>query len=158
MTASVGDFTSSITMAKGSRTPVASSASRSAIRGSNLEKRSLSASAVRIVDTIRSALRLQLGDGIDKLADRLDLGLHVHGDDDVELIFHRRHEIHHRQAVPFKIAGEGGGLAQRDALLVERLDLRCDLREELLAVRHGATFFPVSGPVRPSGKPNARFA
>src|SRR5206468_2335177 len=35
-------------------------------------------------------LAFQLLDGIDELADGLDFGLHVHGDDDVELVLDRR--------------------------------------------------------------------
>src|SRR3546814_17434103 len=57
MTAWVGDFTSSMTMAKGSRTPVANSASRSAIRGSNLEKRS----RVCVVILVPRPVRAELG-------------------------------------------------------------------------------------------------
>src|SRR4051812_7951006 len=114
MTASVGDLTSSMTIANGSRTPVAISASRSAIRGSNLEKRSRSgattggsigsASAVWAASVIVSGLKLH--HGVYKLADCLDLGLHVHGDDDIEFVLDRGDEIHHRQAIPFEIALE----------------------------------------------------
>src|SRR3546814_1566042 len=49
----------------------------------------------------------------DELADGLDLGLLVHADDDVECVFDLGDEIHHRQAVPFEVAGEGGGVGQR---------------------------------------------
>ena len=66
-------------------------------------------------------------DGIDQLADGLDLGLLVHADDDVELVLDRGDEIHHRQAVPFEILGEARASADLDALLVERLDQVADL-------------------------------
>src|SRR4051812_43018844 len=124
ITASVGDFTCSITIANGSVTPVSISAWRSAIKPSNLLIRSRSgaigcgfsgsASAVFAPSVIASAL--QLGDGIDELADILDLGLHVHRDDDVEFVLDLGDEIHHRQAVPFEVAGEGGAVADRNAL------------------------------------------
>ena len=79
---------------------------------------------------------LQLGHGIDKLPDGFDLRLHVHGDDDLKLIFDRGDEVHDRQAVPFQITGKGGRFGQVYALLVERLDLRRDAFENVLAVAH----------------------
>ena len=60
---------------------------------------------------------------VDELADRLDLGLHVHRDDDVEFILHGRDEIHHCQAVPFQIMLESGRVAQRYTLFVKRGNL-----------------------------------
>src|SRR3546814_10411589 len=63
----------------------------------------------------------------DELADGLDLGLLVHADDDVECVFDLGDEIHHRQAVPFEVAGEGGGVGQCGALFVEGFDQAVDL-------------------------------
>ena len=114
MIASVGDSTLSITIAKGSRTPVASSASRSAISAVELGEQIGRGRARRAASTgcvlgqqagVGHRLSLQRLDGVDQLADGLDLGLHVHRDDDVELVLDRRDEIHHGQAVPFEIAG-----------------------------------------------------
>src|SRR5688500_17225105 len=64
---------------------------------------------------------LQFLHRIHELADSLDLGLHVHRDEDVELILDCRDEIHHGQAIPFEIAREGRAVGERDALLVERV-------------------------------------
>jgi hypothetical protein len=71
-----------------------------------------------------------------KLADRLDLGLHVHRDQDIELVFDCRHEVHHGKAVPLEIARERRSFRQRHALLVERLDLLCNLGEYVVALAH----------------------
>src|SRR3546814_19084131 len=69
-----------------------------------------------------------------ELTDGLNLRLHVHGDDDVELILDRSDEIHDRQAVPLQLASERGRLSKGDVLLVERLDMRCDAIEHVLPV------------------------
>eukprot|EP01035_Chromulina_nebulosa_P004223 gene4224-5764_t len=122
ITASVGDLTLSMTIANGSVTPESSSAWRSAIRPSNLDIRSRSgaivagfsgsASATSPASLIASAL--QLLHRIDQLADILDLGLHVHRDDDLELVLdrgqaqarpHRRHPAVGRPAVHRQGAG-----------------------------------------------------
>src|SRR3569623_2011643 len=151
MPASVGDLTCSITIANGSVTPVSISAWRSAISPSNLDIKSVSGataagsagnfSLVRSASVIES--RLQLLDGIDQLADGLDLRLHGHRDDDVELVLDRRDEIHHGQTVPFEVVLEGGRIAQRRALLVERLNQAGDFFEDFCAVGHG---FPLLVP------------
>src|SRR5438874_10309820 len=108
MIARVGESTFSITSPNGSRTPVSSSACRSAISASNLEKRSrpwdgatpvssagsLGERAASVIASPPSSLVLQPLDGVDQLAHRLDLGLHVHGDEDVELVLDRRDEVH----------------------------------------------------------------
>ena len=78
----------------------------------------------------------QLDYRIDKLADIFDFGLHVHGDDDVERVFNLGDEIHDGQAVPLKIAGKGGCIAQLDAFFVERLDQFLELVEHFAAVSH----------------------
>src|SRR3546814_16215972 len=72
----------------------------------------------------------------DELADGLDLGLLVHADDDVECVFDLGDEIHHRQAVPFEVAGDGGGVGQCGALFVEGFDQAVDLI--LTSGAHGA--------------------
>ena len=51
---------------------------------------------------------------IDQLADGLDLGLHVHRDEDVELVLDVGDEIEHGQAVPFEVLGEARALVDRD--------------------------------------------
>src|SRR5688572_1253151 len=108
--ATVGETTSSITRLNGSVRPVDSNCSRVSISGSNLEKRSVKSDG------------LELADRVDQLANRLDLRLLVHGDEDVELILDGGDEIEHRQAVPFEVLGEAGRVGDLDALLVERLD------------------------------------
>src|SRR5688572_3199717 len=139
-----------MTSPNGSRMPVSSSAWRSAISASNLEKRSRpdgdsgGSSAGFIADWTASVILappsarvLELADGVDELPHRLDLGLHVHGDQYVELVLDRGDEVHHHQAVPLEVAGEGGGVAERDALLVEGLDQLGHPGESLVAVGHG---------------------
>src|SRR3546814_17837530 len=91
-----------MTIANGSVTPESISAWRSAISGSNLLIRSRAGAVVSVIGSA-----LELFDRIDQLADRLDLGLHVHRDQDVEFVLDRGDEIHHRQAVPFAIALNG---------------------------------------------------
>src|SRR5688572_16445219 len=108
--ATVGETSSSITRPNGAVTPVASNCSRVSIRGSNLEKRSL------------KSVRLELFDRIDQLADRFNLRLLVHCDEDVELVLDVGDEIEHCQAVPFKVLREAGLVADLDPLLVERFD------------------------------------
>src|SRR6185503_5795425 len=122
-TATVGLSTLSITRLNGSVRPVSRSAARCSISGSNLEKRS--ATGVRQADQ-----------RIDELADRLDLRLHVHGDDDVELVLDVGDEIEHGEAVPLEVLRETRSLGDGDALLVERLDEIEGLVENLLAVGH----------------------
>src|SRR5690242_5231584 len=137
-----------MTIANGSVTPESSSAWRSAIKPSNLLIRSRSgASGAASAGSDWAACTasvmvsgLQLLYGIDQLADGLDLGLHVHRDEDVELVLDRGDEIHHRQAVPLEVALEGGRLAQRHALLVEGLDQLGNFVEGLLAVAHLTAF------------------
>jgi hypothetical protein len=68
----------------------------------------------------------------DELAPVFDLGLLVHRDDDVEFVLDRGDEIHHRQAVEFKVAGKGGGVLDRDALLVEGFDQSADAKRRRL--------------------------
>ena len=63
-----------------------------------------------------------MSDRVDQLADRLDLRLLVHGDEDVEFVFDVGDEIEHRQAVPLQVLGETGRVGDFDPLLVERLD------------------------------------
>src|SRR3546814_13196324 len=77
--------------------------------------------------TVKRGLPLQFFHRGDELADILDLGLLVHADDDVERVLDLGDEIHHRQAVPFEIAGKGGGVGQIGALLVERFDQAVNL-------------------------------
>ena len=93
--ATVGRSTRSITRLNGSVTPVDSNARAASISASNLEKRSLNASS-----------RLELFDRVDQLPDGLDLGLLVHGDEDVELVLDVGDEIEHGQAVPLEVLGE----------------------------------------------------
>src|SRR5438046_551096 len=118
-------MTLSMTIAKGSRTPVSSSACRSAISASNLEKRSPCAGLFgrRWMgrSSIGSAFVSQLFDGIDQLADGFDLRLHVHRDQNVELVLDRGDKIHHRQAVPLEVPGKCRCLGEGDILLVEGL-------------------------------------
>src|SRR4051812_42643242 len=142
--ARVGERTFSMTRPNGSRTPLSSRASRSAIKASNLEKRSppwrRPAMSRRpgpsACGAPRSSVVPQLLDRVDELADRLDLHLHVHRDEDVELVLDRRDEIHDGEAVPFEIAGKGRGLGERHALLVERRDQLGDLAKGLVSVGH----------------------
>src|SRR4030095_13300401 len=93
-TATVGEITSSITSPNGSVSPVDSNCSRVSISGSNLENRSVNSG------------RLEFADRFDQLADRLNLCLLVHGDEDIELILDVGDEVEHGQAVPFEILGE----------------------------------------------------
>src|SRR5690606_32863894 len=101
--ARVGDSTRSITRLNGSSTPLARSVSRVRMISSNLENRSRCSpvstggrSAWLTPSLIRGSLRCQLAHRVDQLAVRLDLGLLVHADDDVELVLDRRDEIHDR--------------------------------------------------------------
>ena len=87
-------------------TPVDSKFSRCSISGSNLEKRSAQFG------------RPELADRVDQLADGLDLGLLVHGDDDVELVLDLGDEIDHRQAVPFEVLGEAGRIGDSTPFLL----------------------------------------
>src|SRR5690348_8836361 len=103
--ATVGLSTLSITRLNGSVSPVSSRASRCSISGSNFEKRS--ATRAR-----------QPNQRVDQLPDGLDLRLHVHGDDDVELVFDIGDEVEDRQAVPFEVLREARRLGHGDALLV----------------------------------------
>src|SRR3546814_19561229 len=64
-------------------------------------------SRLRSMRTVKRGLPLQFFHRGDELADILDLGLLVHADDDVERVLDLGDEIHHRQAVPFEIAGKG---------------------------------------------------
>jgi hypothetical protein len=57
----------------------------------------------RVGATEIADLTAQFDHGIHKLPDRLNFGLHVHGDDDVKFVFNRGHEIHDRQTIPFQI-------------------------------------------------------
>src|SRR5690348_10166852 len=107
--ATVGLSTFSMTKLKGSVTPLSSRVSRCSISGSNLEKRS-------------ATRRGQPLERVDELADGLDLSLHVHGDDDVELVFDVGDEVEHGEAVPLEVLGEARRLGDRHALLVEGLD------------------------------------
>src|SRR6185503_14002867 len=116
--ATVGLSTFSMTRLNGSVRPVSRSAARCSISGSNLEKRS--ATGIR-----------QAHQRVDQLADRFDLRLHVHGDDDVELVLDIGNEIEHRQAVPFEVLSEASGLGDSDAFLVEGLDHLEGLVEDL---------------------------
>ena len=97
--------------------------------GSNLEKRSVK---------LRSSWRDEPFERVDQLADGLDLRLHVHADDDVELVFDVGDKIEHGQAVPFEILGEARRFGHRRALLVEGLDEFGNFGEGLLAVGHGS--------------------
>src|SRR4051812_18867795 len=98
-------------------------------------------------------------DGVDELANGLDLGLHVHRDEDVELVLDRGDEVHDDEAVPFEVPGEAGTLGQRDALLVEGLDQRGDLVEGLVSVGHPAPLWLRSFPAKQLGpKGGARLA
>src|SRR5436190_5437273 len=108
--ATVGETTSSSTSPNGSVTPVESSCSRVWMSGSNLEKRSV------------NSFGLELFDRVDELPDRLDLGLLVHRDEDVELVLDVGDEIEHRQAVPFQVLREAGLVRDLDPLFVERFD------------------------------------
>src|SRR5688572_24927504 len=141
--ATVGETTSSITSPNGSVTPVDSSCSRVSISGSNLANRSWallsdggSPAAWRraVVDM---ALPLELANGIDQLADGFDLGLLVHGDDDVELVLDVGDEVEHGQAVPLQVLGEPGLVADLDPLLVERLDQGLHPGVSVGSVGHG---------------------
>src|SRR5207248_3157888 len=107
--ATVGLSTRSITRLNGSVTPFASSVSRWSISASNLEKRS-------------GTRRSEPLERVDQLADGLDLGLHVHTDDHVELVLDVGDEIEHGEAVPLEVLSEARRLGDRDALLVERRD------------------------------------
>src|SRR5690242_10989556 len=107
--ATVGLSTFSITRLNGSVTPLWRRVSRCSISGSNLEKRS-------------ATRRGQSLERIDQLADGLDLGLHVHRDDDVELVLDVGDEVEHGEAVPFEVLGEARRLGDGHAFLVERLD------------------------------------
>src|SRR3546814_6328207 len=120
------------------------------ISGSNLEKRSVisnipcpfvssevetpvstalcrGSSRLRSMRTVKRGLPLQFFHRGDELADILDLGLLVHADDDVARVLDLGDEIHQRQAVPFELAGKGGGVGQIGALLVERFDQAVNL-------------------------------
>src|SRR4030095_10072646 len=92
--ATVGETTFSITRPNGSVTPVDKSCSRVSISGSNLLKRSVNSCC------------LELFDRVDQLLHRFDLGLLVHRDENIELIFNVGDEIEHRQAVPLQILGK----------------------------------------------------
>src|SRR5690242_9477112 len=102
--ATVGLSTFSITRLNGSVTPLSSRASRCSISGSNLLNRS--GTGVR-----------QPHQRIDQLADRFDLRLHVHGDNDVIFVFDVGDEVEDREAVPFEVLGEPGRLGDSHALL-----------------------------------------
>ena len=77
---------------------------------------------VELGEKVGHAGRCQPHQGIDQLADGFDLRLHVHRDDDVELVLDVGDEIEHREAVPLEILGEAGCFGDRDALLVVGLD------------------------------------
>ena len=83
-------------------------------------------------------------DRVGQLADILDLGLLVHGDDDVELVFDVGDEVEHRQAVPLEVLGKTRRLGDGDSLLVERFDEGQYLGQRLIAIGHGGVL--VSGP------------
>src|SRR3546814_20289204 len=102
-----------MTIANGSVTPESISAWRSAISGSNLLIRSRAGAVVSVIGSA-----LELFDRIDQLADRLDLGLHVPRDQDVDFVLARGDELLHRRAVPFEIALNGRRPHPRDPLLV----------------------------------------
>src|SRR3546814_1046418 len=137
--ARVGERTFSITRLYGSSTPLANRFWRRAMISSNLEKRS-PAGLMPSLMVWRSLLILKLCHRIDKLAEILDLGLLVHADDDVELVFDRRHEIHHSKAVEFKVDGKSGCAADLDALLVERFGQRTDGSINFGTVHKGVLF------------------
>src|SRR3954447_3906959 len=121
--ATVGLSTLSMTRLKGSVSPVSSRVSRCSISASNLEKRS-------------ATLRDQPLQRIDQLADRLDFGLEVHRDEDVELVFDVGDEIEHGEAVPLEVLGEARGLGDGNALLVEGGDQLGDFGVGFGAVGH----------------------
>src|SRR5579864_6518873 len=107
--ATVGLSTLSITRLNGSVTPLSSRVSRCSISGSNLEKRSVTAAR-------------QSNEGVDELAHCLNLSLHVHGDNDIELVLDAGDEVENSEAVPFEVLGETRRFGDRDALLVVGLD------------------------------------
>src|SRR6059058_2808434 len=121
--ATVGLSTFSMTRLKGSVSPVLSKVSRCSISASNFEKRS-------------ATLRDQPLQRVDQLADGLDLGLQVHRDEDVELVFDIGDEIEHGEAVPLEVLGEARRLGDRDALLVEGGDQLDDFGVGCGAVGH----------------------
>ena len=55
---------------------------------------------------------LQLFERVDELADSFDLGLHVHRDEDVELVLDLGDEVEDGEAVPFEVLGEARGLGR----------------------------------------------
>src|SRR4030095_3762364 len=126
--ATVGETTSSMTRPNGSVMPVDSNCSRVWISGSNLENRAISelsdggspAGCRRAL--VDMGLPLELADGVNQLADRLNLRLLVHGDENVELVFNIGDEVEHRQAIPLEVLGETGLVRDLDPFLVERLD------------------------------------
>src|SRR4051795_12618282 len=115
-----------MTRLKGSVSPVSSKVSRCSISASNLEKRSVT-------------LGGQPLQRVDQLADGLDLGLQVHRDEDVELVFDVGDEIEHGEAVPLEVLGEARGFGDRSALLVERRDQLGDFGVGFGAFGHAAS-------------------
>src|SRR6059058_776004 len=118
--ATVGLSTLSMTRLEGSERPDSSSVSRISISASNLEKRS-------------GTSRCEPLKNIDQLTHGLDLGLHVHADDDVELILDVGDEIEHGEAVPLEVGGETRGFGDGRALLVEGHDQLGDFGVGFLA-------------------------
>src|SRR4051812_28770672 len=96
--ATVGLSTRSITRLNGSVMPVDSKVSRCSISGSNLESRS------------STLIALQRRHCVDQLAYGLDLGLLVHGDQDVEFVFDIGHEIEDGEAIPLEVLSKAGRL------------------------------------------------
>src|SRR2546430_5142600 len=148
--ATVGLSTRSITRLNGSVSPVSRRVSRCSITESNLEKRSVMRSPrhSRLAEEIwvpafagmtSKRSRFQLLKRVDELADGLDLGLHVHRDEDVELVFDIGDEIEDGEAVPLEVLGEARAFRDRDALLVEGLDELEDFGEGLAAVGHAGS-------------------
>src|SRR6185503_2380389 len=142
--ATVGLSTFSITKLKGSVRPVSSSASRSPISGSNLEKRSGTGGGEPL-------------QRIHQLADRLDLGLHVHRDDDVELVLDAGDEVEHREAVPLEVLGEARSFGDGDTFLIVRRDELDGSGVDLLAVGHAPLVSAAPQPSQSNGARLRRF-
>src|SRR3954468_8642486 len=121
--ATVGLSTVSMTRLKGSVSPVSSRVSRCSISASNLEKRS-------------ATLGSEPLQCVDQLADRLNLGLQVHRDEDVEFVFDVGDEIEDGEAVPLEVLGEARGFGDRNALPIEGRDQLGDFGVGFLAVGH----------------------
>ena len=68
---------------------------------------------VELGEEVGHCLGRQPLERVDQLADGLDLGLHVHRDEDVELVLDVGDEIEHGQAVPLEVLGEARRLGDR---------------------------------------------